>query len=60
MKSDVAVSAIWLRREADHVVVLVEQGIRWVEVIREPIDGPFSHIAEASGIKRYLDSKEQT
>lgn len=45
--------AIWLRREGNHVVVLVEfanEKGRWIRVIRETIDGPFSHIIEPGGI----------
>ena len=42
---------VWLRREGDHVVVLVEDDGKWREIIRE-YDGdqynrtPFSHIWE--------------
>lgn len=47
--------AIWLRREGDHVVVLVEDSIgEWVEVIREHFDGNFSHIVEPRGIEECL------
>lgn len=47
--------AIWLRREGDFAVVLVEKtkGV-WVEVIRERYDGAFSHIVEPSGIETAL------
>jgi hypothetical protein len=45
--------AIWLRRDGQHAVVLIEatKG-QWVELIRENLDGPFSHIIEPTGIKR--------
>lgn len=46
--------AIWLRREGDFAVVLIEKDGAFVEVIREPLDGPFSHIVEPSGIKAKL------
>ena len=46
--------AIWLRREDSSVVVLVEAGGNWIEVIREPYDCPFSHIVEPSGIQRRI------
>jgi hypothetical protein len=46
--------SIWLRREESHVVVCVEAGGNWVEVIREPSDCPFSHIVEPSGITRRI------
>lgn len=48
-------SAIWLRREGDYAVVLVETKIdgvsTWVEVMREHIEGAFSHIIEPSGVE---------
>ena len=57
----VSVTAIWLRREGPHAVVLIEvEGARyeWVEVVREftgpptpESDVPFSHIVEALGIR---------
>lgn len=49
-----SISGLWLRREGDHVVVLVEQSGAWVEVIREHFAGPFSHIIEPSGIRAVL------
>jgi len=48
----VVVSGIWLRAEGQHAVVLVERDGRWVEVIREPLDAPFSHIIEPNGIRQ--------
>ena len=47
----VAVDGIWLRREGDHAVVLVERDGRWLEIIREYIDAPFSHICEPNGVR---------
>ena len=52
----VAISGLWLRRERDHVVVLVEHDRRWFEVIRGPLNAVFSHIAEPAGIKRRITS----
>jgi hypothetical protein len=47
--------AIWLRREGDYVLVLVEDSIgEWVEVIREHHDGQYSHIVEPRGIEERL------
>jgi len=47
--------AIWLKRENDNsLTVSVEDGGKWVEVIREHGDGPISHIVEPSGIKRLI------
>ena len=37
---------VWLRREGDHAVILVEVSGKWIEVIREHFDGAFSHIWE--------------
>lgn len=37
---------IWVRREGDYVVVLIEENGEWREVIRDVADGPFSHIWE--------------
>ena len=47
---EIAVSGVWLRREADECVVLVEVKGQWVEICREKWDGPFSHIVEPLGI----------
>jgi len=49
----IEVKGIWLVREGDHAVVKV-----WMpdgtyrEVIREHIDGPFSHCVHAGGIAK--------
>lgn len=40
--------AIWLRAEGGCAVVLVEDRGKWIEIIREPLDAPFSHIKEPS------------
>jgi hypothetical protein len=42
--------AIWLRRDGEHVAVLIDVCGIWIEVIRERADGAFSHIVEPSGI----------
>jgi hypothetical protein len=47
----IAVDGIWLRREGEYAVVLAELDGKWVEVIREHVEGPFSHIVEPDGIK---------
>lgn len=46
-----AVEGVWLRRDGDHAVVLVEVEGEWHEVIREHYDGNFSHITESGGIR---------
>ena len=50
---DIAVSGIWIRREADDVVLLAENpdNHQWVEIAREHKDGSFSHIVEPEGIR---------
>lgn len=47
-----ALHAIHLVAEGGCAVVKIEVGGRWVELIRESLDGPFSHIIEPSGIDR--------
>jgi hypothetical protein len=49
----VVVSAVWLRRSGDYAIVSVEIDGIWREVVREHIEGPFSHIAEARGADRW-------
>lgn len=52
------IRAVWLKREGDDAVVCVETPAgRWVEIIRERIDGSFSHICEAAGIWRQAGGK---
>ena len=47
--------AIWLKREGVHAVVLIESAKgQWIELIRENIDSPFSHIIEPAGIAARL------
>jgi len=58
MNDPVLVRGIWLRREGDHAVVLAEVDGEWVEVIREHVDGPFSHIVEPNGIRAKASSTE--
>lgn len=50
----VPITAVWLRRSGDTVEVLVEIEAReWRLAITEHIEGPFSHIAEGNGAKRW-------
>lgn len=54
----IEVRGVWLRREGNQAVVLVERGDKWVEIIREGFDGQFSHICEPTGIvNRESDEK---
>lgn len=47
----VPITGLWLRKEGNHAVVLVELEGQWVEVCREhTAEGPFSHIVEPAGI----------
>lgn len=50
-KEPVPVTAVHLVRIGDHVIVNVEVGGQWVEIIREHHEGSFSHICEAGGIQ---------
>lgn len=48
-------NALWLVREGDHVVLKMETAKgKWVTLISEYIDAPFSHIIESEGIKSKL------
>ena len=52
---------IWLRREGQYVVVLIEAATgQWVELIRENVDSPFSHIIEPAGIKRRVEDARES
>lgn len=46
----VPITGLWLRREGDDAVALVEVNGEWRKVIAERCDGAFSHITEQSGI----------
>jgi hypothetical protein len=52
LSAPVSVEGVWLVREGDYAIVKVERSGRWVEVIREHVEGPFSHICEPEGILR--------
>lgn len=52
-KPMIEATAIWLRRHGDTVEVLVEVGETWRLAITEFAEAPFSHIAEANGIKTW-------
>jgi hypothetical protein len=51
-KTEAAVSAVMLRRSGEHAIVEIEIGGEWFEIIREHLEGNFSHIAEAVGFTR--------
>lgn len=47
--------AIHLLRDGDYAIVKVETVPgEWVEIIREPLDGQFSHIVEPLGIEQAM------
>ena len=48
---------IWLKREGDFAIVLVQKGDgkEWVEIIREHVDSNFSHIIEPIGIEAEIN-----
>ena len=50
----IAISGIHLARNGDHAIVAIEVEGRWIEVIREFAEGPFSHIVEPEGMRRAL------
>lgn len=48
---------IWLRREGEHAVVLVEENGEFREIIREFAESPFSHIWEDRGFREEHEVK---
>ena len=58
MQEPITVSGIQLVRIGDYAIVNVEVDGKWVEVIREHVEGSFSHIVEPSGIRTKLAAKK--
>lgn len=52
----IPVSALWLRRIGDTVEVLIEVKGEWHKVMSEYVDASFSHITEAGGLQKILDT----
>ena len=51
---------VWLMRQGDQAIVLVETAEReWVEIIREQLDGQFSHAITSLGIECAIDGTEE-
>ena len=48
---------IWLRRVGHYVIVEVKIDGAWVEVIREHLDGNFSHCVHPIGILERLNAR---
>lgn len=46
MSNDTERRPVWLRTEGIHVVVLIQEGDDWKEIIREARDAEISHIWE--------------
>ncbi len=53
MSDIVEIKGVWLRRAGDHVIVeaWMPDGT-YREIIREHLDGPFSHCAHAGAIRK--------
>lgn len=44
-------NALHLRAEGDYAILSIEVNGTWIELIRERLDSPFSHIIEPAGIQ---------
>lgn len=42
--------ALMLRAEGEYAILEIEVDGKWIELIRERLDSPFSHIIEPQGI----------
>jgi hypothetical protein len=49
LKTEIIISAVWLRRSGDNAEVLVERDGKWYKAITELADNNYSHIAEGNG-----------
>ena len=47
----IGIEGLWLIRLGTDAVVRVEIDGTWMEVVRESLDGEFSHIVEPNGIQ---------
>lgn len=51
--------ALFLRAEGDCAILEIEaEKGKWVELIRERLDAPFSHIIEPSGIESAIEKSK--
>lgn len=50
-------NAVWLVAEGDYAIVKIEVDGKWIEIIRERLDSPFSHIVEPSGIQNAIEKQ---
>ena len=52
------ITGLCLKREVDDMVVSIEVGGKWINVIREPAEGPISHIVEPAGMEKSVKEAE--
>jgi len=55
MKAEKQYGALHLRAEGDYAILEIETEKGWVELIRERLDSPFSHIIEPLGIESRIN-----
>lgn len=60
MQEPVAVTGIHLVKSGAFTLVRAEIDGRWIEVIREHSDGPFSHIVEPGGMRQAARTSQET
>lgn len=52
--------ALFLRAEGDYAILEIEaEKGKWVELIRERLDTPFSHIIEPAGIENAIHKNQE-
>lgn len=52
--------ALFLRAEGDYAILEIEaEKGKWVELIRERLDSPFSHIIEPAGIESAIQKNQE-
>lgn len=52
--------ALWLVAEGEYAILKMEvRKGEWVELIKERLDSPFSHIIEPLGIERAIEKQEK-
>jgi hypothetical protein len=47
--------ALWLVAEGEHVLLKIEENGKWVTLVKERLDSPFSHIVEPLGIRNAIE-----
>lgn len=56
MKKEKRYGALHLRAEGDYAILEIETERGWIELIRERLDSPFSHIIEPAGIENRVNN----